>query len=110
MFTLKHITPYGSESVHESAEVSYTPNAEIIDIPLVNNEGNTEAVWASSGTVWWRAEPSHELVPINNGSVYVMNDAGSTVSRYNLGGWRSVTYKRRPATTGANLESERIAA
>lgn len=82
MFTIKHITPMGSEAMIETDEVSYTPCVEPNLIPTPN-----EKMWASTGTVWWRSERNAEIVPIRDGDVYVMNKNGATVAKYHLGGW-----------------------
>lgn len=79
--TIKHITPMGNEMVIETGEVSYTP----ADAPQTYDI--LGKAWTSTGTVWWRSEHSAEIVPIRDGDVYVMNGNGSTVAKYNLGGW-----------------------
>lgn len=82
MFTIKHVTPDGNESVIETYEVSYAPLDEPRIIPKPDDRQ-----WASTGVVWWRSKVTSELVAIRDGDVYVMNEHGATVSRWHLGGW-----------------------
>lgn len=79
MFTIKHISPMGNEMLIETEEVSYAPHAE----PPMPDDGFGE----SAGNLWFKSRITDELIPIPTGNVYVMNDNGSTVAKYNLGGW-----------------------
>ena len=79
MLTIKHITPMGNEAVHETEAVSYTPAAHVT--------GTRIGFGGSTGTLWYQSTVTGQSVPISDGSVYVMNDSGSTVAKYDLGGW-----------------------
>lgn len=81
MFTLKHVTPDGAEALIATTGVSYTPTKPAYDIEQANGR-----YWMTTGTVWW--ENNTELVPLRDGVVYVMNDSGATVSKYELGHWQ----------------------
>jgi hypothetical protein len=65
MFTVKHQTESGDE-LYETADVTFT-------------SGETPA---SSGAVWRRR--GNELVPMQGGVVFVMNEHGATVSKYDM--------------------------
>lgn len=80
MFTLKHVTPYGNEAIYETEEIMYTPRAE--HLPHTN-----PALGPSTGQLWYTSRSTGERVDLNDGNVYVMNDHGSTVGKYDLGGW-----------------------
>lgn len=82
MFTLKHVSPMGNEMLIETDQVSYTPHAE----PPAPEPG----YGLSAGNLWFKSRISDELVPIPTGSVYVMNEKGSTIAKYDLGGWETV--------------------
>lgn len=70
MFTLKHITPMGSEKLVETERVSYAPNEPATSGP--------------QGAVWYMDDDgSYKL--IDDGTVYVMNGHGSTIAKYDLG-------------------------
>jgi hypothetical protein len=80
MFTIKHSTPMGNESLIETDEVSYTPNEKPLPHPD-SRLGDT------IGVLWYKSKISDQLVPISDGMTYVMNDKGATVAKYDLGGW-----------------------
>ena len=79
MFTIRHATPYGNETIIETDEISYCPHAE----PEPRGSGFN----SSTGTLWYQSHTTDQLVPIKDGQVYIMNEAGSTVAKYDLGGW-----------------------
>jgi hypothetical protein len=80
MFTLKHITPLGNEALIESEDISYTPHA----VPQPHPDRRLSHM---TGAVWYKSVETGSLVPINDGTVYVMNGHGSTIAKYDLGGW-----------------------
>lgn len=67
MFTVKHVSPEGYESLYEAIEVNFKPEP-----PGVGN------------TVWYTCPGTKEIKSIDNGFVYVTNETGATVSKYNL--------------------------
>jgi hypothetical protein len=81
MFTIKHITPMGNEALYPAVEVTYSAYAA----PMLNEP----PFQALTGSVWYvpSLEPGQCSIELRSGTVYVMNDAGSTVAKYDLGGW-----------------------
>lgn len=67
MFTVKHTSPKWVDTVYSATRVRFDP--AIGDLP--------ETVWLSGG------DEGH-IPPITDGVVYVMNDSGATVSKYDL--------------------------
>lgn len=87
MFTLKHTTPMGNDTLISAAEVCYSPHPEPKALPCGDDEiGKFGPV---TGSVWYLRQfvPGESTIEIMNGIVYVMNDKGSTVAKYDLGGW-----------------------
>lgn len=84
MFTIKHCTPLGNESVIETPEVTFSPYEEVRDVdPLTT---------PLTGSVYYiRTGSGGEQIELRSGTIYVMNDAGSTVAKYDLGGWGKVS-------------------
>lgn len=73
MLTVKHIKPSGCESIHLATEVRY-------------DCGSGEDSIASAPTIWIDT-PSGDTQSVGSwGTFFVMNEAGKTVARYNLGG------------------------
>ena len=73
MFTVKHTHADFSETIHSADDVRYTPRQ--IPTPDQTSEPAPETVWVSSGDI---------TMPLTNGIVYVMNDHGSTVAKYDM--------------------------
>lgn len=76
MFTIKHITLNGSETLYYHANVRYEP------------EGISQGVCEEKGA--YKSPPrillqGHEPPWLDGGTVFVMNDLGKTVARYDLG-------------------------
>jgi hypothetical protein len=93
MFTIKHISPRGNEALYAATEVSYThaPGAERLG--RLASEPN--------GSVWFKSPTTDGLLAeLQEGSVYVMNDKGATVAKYDLGGW--------PAPVGNEAAAETL--
>lgn len=90
MFTLKHLTPSGNESLYEATEVFFTPDESA---GLAQPSGTATH---SLGTIGYQISPGAAVSGLADGYVYVMNEAGSTVAKYDLGGW---------ATTGAGNQT-----
>lgn len=72
MFTVKHINPQGGESLYEATEVMYSPADNRQSVPPVPE------------TVWYQAPGTREIKSLNEGFVYVTNDTGATVAKYDL--------------------------
>jgi hypothetical protein len=82
MFTVKHISLTGSEEIHQSNACRFTPERHQLTSDQPPNSPAT--VWIDTG-------------PLTGGTVFVMNDAGKTVSRYDLGG-SMVPYSKTDGT------------
>lgn len=67
MFTIKHVSPDGYESLYEAIEVNFKPEP-----PGVGN------------TVWYTLPGTKEIKSIDRGWAYVTNETGATVAKYNL--------------------------
>lgn len=82
MFTIKHLSPHGNESLYEARIVSFlpAPTAAGLDQPV-----NTAT--HQLGTLAFNEYDKIGLSELRDGSVYVMNENGSTVAKYDLGGW-----------------------
>lgn len=84
MLTLKHCTPLGNESVIETPEVTYSPKQDVAP----PEPGRTPL----TGTVFYaRLGAGGEFIELHDGTVYVMNENGRTVAKYDLGGWGAVS-------------------
>lgn len=75
MFTVKHVHLDGSEELHRSTGVRFAPGSERRKCTPVGG-GETsptpDTLWTDGG-------------PLTGGTVFVMNENGKTVSRYDLG-------------------------
>ena len=71
MLTVKHITPRNHECIYMAERVLFQP--EIL----------SDTDDAAPATVW-HTDKAGQTHPITDGSVYIMNDAGSTVAKYSL--------------------------
>ena len=83
MFTIKHITPLGNEAILAAEEVTFMSNGSCQDA------GHDHEPF--HGTVFYiptapKASDS-TIIQLHGGTVYVMNRFGSTVAKYELGGW-----------------------
>lgn len=74
MFTIKHVSPTGAESLYEAIEVNFTP---AFSDQLANNA-------AATNVVWYTTPETKEIKSISNGRVYVTNEAGATVAKYDM--------------------------
>lgn len=79
MLTVKHIHALGDEAIIEVSRVRFTPGTPAWESP----DGQTGCS-ATAATVWVHDSKGTE-VPLTGGTVFVMNEAGKTVSRYDLG-------------------------
>ena len=72
MFTVKHTSSKYADNLYTAREVRFEPRS----LPPNSTEYGPETVWISG--------PELPSTPITDGVVYVMNDAGATVSKYDL--------------------------
>ncbi len=78
MLTIKQVTPLGHEYVYEARMVSFSPKHYFEDA-----SGGKGALLDTL----FLDIPGQPEYPMSLGTVYVMNDAGKTVSVYHLGGF-----------------------
>jgi hypothetical protein len=80
MLTVKHITIGGDESLHLAREVTFTPSEAA---KQVKTRSPIECVHEGGNVTIIR----EDFVPLgfSGGTVFVMNDKGKTVDRYDLG-------------------------
>lgn len=79
MLTIKHITPMGNETLYETPEVSYSAHPKPIDRGL--------DFGPLTGSLWYTSVLTGQMVELRDGMIFVMNGNGSTVAKYDLGGW-----------------------
>jgi hypothetical protein len=74
MFTIKHIHLDGSEEIHEAKSVRFSPSniERLMTLAGDPNEPHPDTLWVDGS-------------PLTGGTAFVMNEAGKTVSRYDLG-------------------------
>jgi hypothetical protein len=82
MFTIKHIRLSGEEDLYTSPTARYSPGID---------NGTTGA----PATVWYTKADGFEH-PLTGGTVFVMNDAGKTVARYDIGASMVPLEDRKP--------------
>lgn len=90
MMTVKHITLSGEEFIYPTTHVNYVPSKALgggADLP-------PDTVWIYPA--------DHPAQPLTDGTVYVMNEHGKTVSRYELS-------TQSPAGLGAQMQPQRPA-
>lgn len=71
MLTIKQITSSGEEYIHEAEDVTFTP-------------ASAKRIAPAENSVWYKARDGR-LREIISGSVFVMNEHGKTVAKYELG-------------------------
>jgi hypothetical protein len=71
MFSIKHVHLDKSEEMHQSATARFTPSNRDVSHAVAVSE-TPPTVWIDSG-------------PLTGGTVFVMNECGKTVARYDLG-------------------------
>lgn len=104
MFTLKHLSPTGAEGLYEADEVFFQPDESA---GLAQPSGTAAH---SLGIVSYKEAGGSTLQGLTGGYVYVMNEAGSTVAKYDLGLWGTGRAARiaadyRPQTTTGMSEN-----
>lgn len=70
MMTIKHIDLSGKEFVYPTTHINFVPG---------DRNGTT-----TTSPIVWRYDEEGCAHEIDNGTVYVMNEHGRTVARYNL--------------------------
>jgi hypothetical protein len=75
MFTVKHISSSGAETLYEATEVNYSP---------ANQAPGADPSTFIPDTVWYTKPGTREICSIDRGMVFVTNETGATVARYNL--------------------------
>lgn len=72
MFTVKHVSPTGAESLYPASEVNYLPAFA------------DQAIAGAHDTLWYTDPKTKEIKSIESGAVFVTNEAGATVAKYRL--------------------------
>jgi hypothetical protein len=76
MFTIKHVSAEGNETIYSTTEVSFTAEqGDYVGSQLPGRSYVPATVWYLSGG---------ELRPLTGGVAYVMNESGATVAKYAL--------------------------
>lgn len=78
MFTIKHISGLGDEEIIQVETVRFSPGTQSC---MAQNGG------ASTPPTVWISHLSRGVseTPLTGGTIFVMNDMGKTVARYDLG-------------------------
>jgi hypothetical protein len=92
MLTVKHQDTDGTEVVFPVYEAKYSPNgpASTDSMGLSPNNGYVRFTYPSRPNV--QSEDRGILESVYRGNVYIMNEAGKTVAKYDLGGWPDKAY------------------
>lgn len=81
MLTVNHKQVMGGEAIYEVVSLRFDPHCI---------EGCSNKFGPSAGILYLAFpsnNPSFTELQLKTGSVYVMNEAGKTVAKYDLGGW-----------------------
>jgi hypothetical protein len=113
MLTIKHIGLSGHEQIHECLRVWYSPKEEVEHEQrafAVNNPGAgmalpRDTVYAATDEPGGAGQP----LTFSDGTVFVMNSHGKTVSRYDLGPSMVTFADEAKLTQHAQRERERDA-
>lgn len=84
MLTVKHIDVMGGESVFPAKDVRYTPNK--FTMTGVTADGRRTGKVCPDGQIHIDMEDG-SIRHLIGGTIYVMNDKGATVAKYDMGGW-----------------------
>lgn len=103
MITVKHIDRHGAERVFAAIRVEYQAHKLGYEPPCEDGFSR------STGRAVFVFSPPYDSEYVYDGSVYIMNEAGKTVAKYDLGGWaRPVPQMPDPITfttaTGAETQ------
>ncbi len=74
MFTVRHYSPDGYETLYEATEVGFAP-------AHLRQQTQTEP---AGDFLWYQLPTTKEIKSLERGMVYVMNETGATVSKYEL--------------------------
>jgi hypothetical protein len=77
MFTIKHISPDGGETIIAANDVSYSPQ-------IGDYLGSQLSGRSYSPATLWHSKTGGNLEPMTGGTAYVMNESGATVAKYDL--------------------------
>lgn len=102
MLTIKLQTPFGNEELYEATNVQFCP------VEGANRNLPVGTAREPLGVLYIRG-PGQALEQLSAGMVYVMNAAGSTVGKYDLGNWAidgAVTSDRISAADMVDYPSE----
>ena len=102
MLTVKCIRVTGHEDVYPATRASYQPSLED-GKPLPPNCASTKA---TAPCVFIDTPKGDTFMAADAGSVYVMNDAGKTVAKYELGGWPGLDAGSLPMASVETLRAE----
>lgn len=81
MFTTKHIHIVGDETLLQVESVRYTP-----PVDMTGCASSGQLLQSSTpATVWVVEKGDCVETPLTGGTIFVMNEAGKTVARYDLG-------------------------
>jgi len=108
MMTVKHITLSGRETVWSAIEATYWPKCAQIpsdDVPSVT-ECAAPKLSQTIRTYVSVCRPDGDSVRITDGTVFLMNDKGATVSRWDLSG---SPVPLRDDVTGSNCHQKMVA-
>lgn len=81
MFTIKHIHIGGDEDIHQCEAVRYSMPTSA----LPSSHGDSPQSSATPATIWVVMRGDFVERTLTGGTIFVMNDAGKTVARYDLG-------------------------
>jgi hypothetical protein len=76
MFTILHKRPDGSEHVFKAVQIQY--------LPFTEEFGDAAGLHLLSGPGEADGDPSVRIGRLRDGTIFVMNDKGTTVARYDL--------------------------
>jgi hypothetical protein len=79
MLSVRHIQLSGHEDIYLTPRVSFQPE---MDNPSQNNAVPTVS---KTPTTIWIDCPGGATKALNGGTIFVMNDAGKTIARYDIG-------------------------
>lgn len=74
MLTVNHMTTSGEEFIYPTTHINYVPE-------------RSGPQFAETPATVWHYDEEGRAYPLTGGKVFVMNDAGGTVAKYDLGGW-----------------------
>ena len=84
MMTLKHIELSGHEQIHEVSKVWFNPEA-VERLEQDNQKTGSGPTPLPRDTLYASIPGEPHPIQISSGTVFVMNQHGKTVSRYDLG-------------------------